>query len=414
MSEDAHHAMADPVRGKRVVLGVSGSIAAFKAVALASELVKAGALVDVVMTPAATRFVQPLSFEALTHRPVVASVFEGGAQIAHVSLGVEADALVVAPATADCLAGLALGLADDAVRATALTFRGPLVLAPAMETRMYDHPATQSNLETLRQRGAVVVEPDEGRLASGRSGRGRLAEPAQILDVLRQELGRGRDLAGRRLIVTAGPTYEPIDPVRFVGNRSSGKMGFAVAEAARDRGASVILIAGPTAAPIPAGLDARRIETALQLQDAVRRAAPNADAIVMAAAVADYRVAAAADHKLKRTGDELILRLVPNPDVIAGLRDFPLVKVGFAAETDDLLAHAADKLRRKGLDLIVANDVTKPGSGFGTDTNEVVLIDQRGATALPLLSKREVADRILDRVVDLLASRPGSEGLVKD
>jgi phosphopantothenoylcysteine decarboxylase/phosphopantothenate--cysteine ligase len=278
-----------------------------------------------------------------------------------------------------------------------------------METRMYEHPATQRNLEVLRSRGATIVEPGEGRLASGRTGRGRMAEPAEIVERLRGLLARTADLAGRRIVVTAGPTYEPIDPVRFVGNRSSGKMGFAVAEAARDRGARVHLIAGPTAIPLPSDLEVTRIETALELKSAVESAAREADAIVMAAAVADYRVAEIAGHKLKRTGDDLVLRLVPNPDVIAGIRDYPLVKVGFAAETEDLIAHAADKLRRKGLDLIVANDVSRPGSGFGTETNEVVLIDDEGATQLPLLSKREVADRILDRVGKLLQVRRAAD-----
>lgn len=395
-------------RGKRIILGVSGSIAAFKAVALASELTKSGAALDVVLTPAATRFVQPLSFEAIVHRPVLVDLFsESARSIAHVSVGVEAEALVVAPATADCLAGLALGLAHDALLATALSFRGPLLLAPAMETRMYEHPATQANLATLKARGARVVEPEVGRLASGRSGRGRMAEPAEIVAALREALGGTGDLAGRRVVVTAGGTQEPIDPVRFIGNRSSGKMGYALAEAARDRGAQVRLISGATTAPVPSGVDLIRVETALQLKDAVTAAAGEADAIVMAAAVADYRVAQIADHKLKRTGDDLVLRLIPNPDIVAGLKDFPLVKVGFAAETDDLLDNARAKLHKKGLDLIVANDVTAPGSGFGTDTNQVVLIDERGAESLPLLSKREVADRVLDRVVSLLAGREG-------
>lgn len=396
--------MNEILRGKRIILGVSGSIAAFKAVALASELTKAGAVLDVVLTPAAVRFVQPLSFEAIVHRPVLVDLFSDAARaVAHVSVGVEAEALVVAPATADCLAGLALGLAHDALLATALSFRGPLLLAPAMETRMYEHPATQANLATLKTRGARVVEPEVGRLASGRSGRGRLAEPSDIVAALREALGETRDLAGRCIVVTAGGTQEPIDPVRFIGNRSSGKMGFALAEAARDRGARVKLISGATTAPVPSGVDVIRVETALHLKDAVMEAVGEADAIVMAAAVADYRVAETFDHKLKRTGDDLVVRLVPNPDIVAGLKDFPLVKVGFAAETDDLLDNARAKLRKKGLDLIVANDVTAPGSGFGTDTNQVVLIDESGAEELPLLSKREVADRVLDRIVALLA-----------
>lgn len=270
---------------------------------------------------------------------------------------------------------------------------------------MYEHPACRANLETLRQRGALVVEPEVGRLASGRSGRGRLAEPAQIVAALQEALGRARDLAGKRIVVTAGGTREPIDPVRYIGNRSSGKMGYALAEAARDRGAEVRLISGPTSVPAPGGVELIWIETALQLKEAVEREARAADAIIMAAAVADYRVAEIADHKLKRGGDDLVLRLVPNPDIIAGLRDLPLVKVGFAAETNDLIENARLKHLRKGLDLSVANDVTAPGSGFGTETNQVTLIDSKDVDTLPLLGKREVADRVLDRVVRLLCER---------
>jgi len=392
--------------GKHLLLGVSGSIAAFKAVVLTSELVKLGATVDVLMTPAATRFVQPLSFSALTHRPVLVDLFAASEQpIPHVQLGVSAQALVVAPATADCLAGLALGLGHDALLATALSSRAPLVLAPAMETQMYEHPATQQNLETLRRRGATVVEPAAGRLASGRIGRGRMAEPAEIVETLQLLLIRTLDLQGRRVVVTAGGTQEPIDPVRYIGNRSSGKMGFAVAEAARDRGAEVILISGPTALAPPAGVQLRPITSARDLEAAIHQAVVGAAAIVMAAAVADYRVDQAADHKLKRTGDDVILRLMPNPDIIAGLTQAGLIKIGFAAETDDLLANAQSKLVRKGLDLIVANDVSSPGSGFGTDTNQVTLISTTSVETLPLLAKREVAERVLDRLVAILAGR---------
>lgn len=394
------------LRDKRIVLGVSGSIAAFKAVALASELSRAGAQVDVVMTPNATRFVQPLSFEALTHRPVIVDLFGASAEaIEHVNRGVDADAIVVAPATANCLAGLALGLASDAVLATALSSRAPLVIAPAMETLMYEHPATQSNLETLRRRGARIVEPAEGPLASGRVGKGRMAEPAEILAALEAVLLRPRDLAGRRIVVTAGGTQEPIDPVRFIGNRSSGKMGFAIAAAARDRGAKVVLIVGTATVPPPGGVEIRQVTTAQEMHQAVDEAIRNADALIMAAAVADFRVAEVADQKIKRTDAELVLRLVPNPDIVASLKDRPLLKIGFAAETTDLLANARHKLETKGLDLIVANDVSAPGSGFGTDTNQVTLIDRAGVEPLPLLPKSEVAERILDRVVALLDDR---------
>lgn len=400
--------MGDPLNGKRVLLGVSASIAAFKAVALASDLVKSGASVDVLMTPHAAHFVAPLSFEAIVHRPVVTDLFEPSTRsIAHVSLGTEADAFVVAPATADCIAGLALGLAHDALLATALSTRAPLLVAPAMETLMYEHPATQANLETLRGRGATIVEPASGRLASGRVGRGRMAEPAEIADALRVVLGRSSDLAGKRIVVTAGGTQEPIDPVRHVGNRSSGKMGYAIAAAARDRGAQVVLITAPATIQPPYGVEVRPVTTALEMKAAVEEVVRCADALIMAAAVADYRVASIVDQKIKRTGEELVLRLVPNPDIVAGIKGDSFVKVGFAAETSDLIAHAQEKLVRKGLDLIVANDVSAPGSGFGTDTNQVTFVDRTGVEALPLLSKREVADRILDRVSRLLAGRQG-------
>jgi phosphopantothenoylcysteine decarboxylase/phosphopantothenate--cysteine ligase len=398
--------VTDALAGQRIILGVSGSIAAFKAVALASELVKSGAVVDVILTPAARHFVTPLSFAAIVHRPVITDLFDqANDPVAHVSLGVAAAAIVVAPATADCIGGLALGLADDALRATALSSRAPLIIAPAMETLMLEHKATQLNLETLRRRGATIVEPAEGRLASGRSGRGRMAEPSQIVETLRQVLGRTRDLANRRIVVTAGGTREPIDPVRYIGNHSSGKMGFAVAEAARDRGASVVLIVGAATAAPPDGVELRPAPSAREMQQAVLATVQLADAIIMAAAVADYRVAEIADHKLKRGRGELTLRLVPNPDIIAGLAAMTLVKVGFAAETEDLIANARAKLDRKGLDLIVANDVLADGSGFGTDTNQVTLIDRSGVESLPLLSKRVVADRVLDRVAALLAGR---------
>jgi len=395
--------VADPLQDKRILLGVSASIAAFKAVALASELVKVGAVVDVVMTPHATRFVTPLSFEAIVHRPVLTDLFESSTRpIAHVALGTEVHAFVVAPATADCIAGLALGLAHDALLATALSCPAPLLIAPAMETLMLEHPATRHNLETLRSRGAVIVEPGSGHLASGRVGRGRLADPVEIIETLRQVLGKGGDLAGRRIVVTAGGTQEPIDPVRLISNRSSGKMGYALAAAARDRGAEVVLITAPTALPLPHGVVVRPVTTALDMQAAVEDSVRGAHALIMAAAVADYRVATASDQKIKRTADDLVLRLVPNPDIVAGITGDSLVKVGFAAETSDLLTHAQQKLERKGLDLIVANDVSAPGSGFGTETNQVVILDRTGAEQLPLLPKRAVADRILDRVAKLL------------
>jgi phosphopantothenoylcysteine decarboxylase/phosphopantothenate--cysteine ligase len=388
--------------GRTIVLGVTGSIAAFKAVALASELVRAGALVDVVLTAAAERFATALSFQAITHRPVVTDLWAADAEleIGHVTLGRRAELVVVAPATADAIARYAHGLAADALLTTLLATIAPVLIAPAMEPNMWAHPATRANVATLRSRGVLVMEPGEGRMASGHSGRGRMPEPAEVLAEIERVLGRGRDLAGRRIVVTAGGTQEPIDPVRYIGNRSSGKMGFAIAEAARDRGAEVTLVVGATTASTPPGLDVRPVQTTLDLAAALRRAAEGADAIVMAAAPADFRVENRASHKLKRGQGDLSLRLVPNPDVIAGMADWGGVKVAFAAETDDLIANAQAKLVKKKVDLIVANDVTAEGSGFGTDTNQVTFVHADGRIEpRPLQSKRAVADEILDVVV---------------
>jgi len=399
------------LRGKRVVLGVCGSIAAFKAVAVASALTQAGALVDVVMTPAATEFIRPLSFEAITQRPVSVEMFATGAnaEISHVSLGHHADVVCVAPATAHMLAKLAHGLADDLVTTTCLATRAPLVVAPAMDADMYDHPAVQANVETLRERGATIVEPGFGRMASGLTGQGRLAEPPVIVDTLRLVLARDGDLAGWRVVVTAGGTQEAIDPVRYISNRSSGKMGYAVAEAARDRGASVLLLTTPTGLTPPYGVDVERVASAADLHDAVVGALPDADLLVMAAAVADYRPSTVAEQKIKKRDDDLILHLAKTTDILAATASSTnqrLVRIGFAAESQDLVANAADKLERKRLDLIVANDISRTDSGFGTDDNAVVLLDRTGTPReLPLLPKREVADRILDEALAIRSSR---------
>lgn len=393
---------------RHIVLGVTGGIAAYKACYLASRLVQEGAVVDVVMTEAASRFVAPLTFQALTHRPVTTDMFHllAETEIGHVSLAESADIMVIAPATANTIAEMALGLANDMVTTTALATTAPLVLAPAMDYKMWENPATQENVRRLRERGAFIVDPGVGRLASGLVGAGRMAEPDTILQAIKLVLGRKGDLARWRLLVTAGGTQEPIDPVRYVGNRSTGKMGYAVAEAARDRGAEVTLVTAPTSLPPPAYVQVIQVETARQMQQAVSQAVQTADALVMAAAVADYQPAERAQQKIKKQNEELAIRLTPTPDILAELPESRLVKVGFAAESEDLIAHARDKVRRKRLDLIVANDITAPGSGFGTDTNKVVFIDAVGnLEELPLLPKLEVAHRILDRVVDLLKER---------
>jgi phosphopantothenoylcysteine decarboxylase/phosphopantothenate--cysteine ligase len=399
------------LHGKRIVLGVTGSIAAFKAASVASALTQAGALVDVIMTPAATELIQPLTFQALTQRPVSVEMFGmlNQTEISHVSLGHHADVVCIAPATAHTLAKLAHGLADDLVTTTCLATRAPLVIAPAMDADMYDHPAVAANVRTLRERGATIVEPGYGRMASGLTGQGRLAEPPVIVDTLRLVLARNGDLYGWRVVVTAGGTQEAIDPVRYVSNRSSGKMGYAVAEAARDRGATVVLVTTPTALTTPFGVEVRLVVSAADMHDAVMAELPTANLLVMAAAVADYRPASVAEQKIKKRDDDLTLQLAKTTDILAAtasLASDRLVRIGFAAESQDLVSNAAEKLERKRLDLIVANDISRTDSGFGTDDNAVVLLDRLGGQReLPLLPKREVADRILDEAIGIRQSR---------
>lgn len=392
--------------GKRILLGVSGSIAACKAADLASRLTKAGARVDAILTAAASRFVTPLTFQSLTGRPAPADLWSEEAHILHVGLADGADLLVVAPATADILAKLAHGLADDLLTVTALAARCPLLVAPAMDAGMFEHPAVQANLATLRARGATVIGPADGRMASGLEGRGRMLEPEEILGHVRLAAGRNGPLAGRRVVVTAGGTQEPIDPVRVIANRSSGKQGFAVAQAALDRGAAVTLVAAPCALPTPVGASRIDVATAQEMADAVLESCAGADALVMAAAVADFRPARPAAKKLKKDAGPPAVELERTTDILAvvtAARARPACVVGFAAETGDLLRNARRKLKEKRLSLIVANDVTQPGGGFGSDTNRVMLIDAAGTEELPLLSKAEVAGRILDRVQALLS-----------
>ena len=411
------------LHNRRIVFGVSGGIAAYKAADVVSKLQQAGALVDVILTQRAAEFVRPLTFSALSHRPVYSDLWEptGEAAARHIELGREAELLLVAPATANTLARLAHGLADDMLSAVALATTAPLLVAPAMEHHMYHHPATQANLRTLEERGATIIPPEVGHLASGEIGAGRFPDTATILAHVRRILGRGGDLAGRRVVVTAGGTQEPIDPVRYVGNRSSGLMGFALAEEARDRGADVTLIVGATSAPAPVGIHAIRALTTLEMQAAVRSAVRDADALVMAAAVADYRVEHPAAQKIKKGSaaespdGSLSLRLVRNPDILAELAHESdadgLIRVGFAAETVDVERNAHKKLAPKRLDLLVANDVSKPGSGFGTETNEVAIFHADGRIEqLTLLPKTEVAAAIWDRVAPLLRDRPPRVG----
>jgi phosphopantothenoylcysteine decarboxylase/phosphopantothenate--cysteine ligase len=389
---------------KTIVLGVTGSIAAYKAADLASKLARAGAKVNVVMTEAATKFVTPLTFRSLTKRPVVTSMWELSSEfsIEHVALANAADVVVIAPITANVIAKLAAGIADDMLTATVLATRAPVIIAPAMHANMFQNPVTQDNLAKLRARGFTIVGPDYGRLASGDTGPGRLVETQQIIATISEVLARSHDLAGRHLVVTAGGTQEPIDPVRFIGNRSSGKMGLALAEAARDRGAEVTLITAPTHLPKPAGIEVIPVRTAAEMKRAVTKAVKQASTLIMAAAVADYQPRSPAKSKIKKESPGLNLELTRTPDILGEVTG-SFLKVGFAAESEDLVANARKKLAQKGLDFIVANDITDPESSFDADTNKVTIINKEGkAESLPLMSKREVAERILDRVVRLL------------
>ncbi len=404
--------MRDPIIDSRITLGVTGSIACYKAVDLASRLVQAGAELDVIMTDGALEFLKPITFSAITHKPVVTSLFDPRSELSmdHVALAGRSDLILVAPATADAMAKAAWGLAGDALSATLLATRAPVIFAPAMDANMYDNAATQENVARLRSRGAIIAGPAEGRLASGLVGSGRMLEPSALVDHVRMVLARGGDLSGRKIVVSAGGTQEAIDPVRVVTNRSSGKMGFAIARAARDRGASAVIVAAPTALPDPTGIDVVRVESALEMRDAVVAQCEDADALVMAAAVADWRPASAAGRKLKKgAAVTLTVDMVRNPDIVAGIGG-NLIKVGFAAETEDVIENAHGKLVDKGLDLVAANDVTSADSGFASDTNRVALLDRNGGvTELGLLTKYDVGHRILDKVVHMLGSAAEGE-----
>lgn len=391
------------LRGRSVVLGVTGSIAAYKVVELARRLTQAGAEVDVVMTPSATEFVTPLTFQALTYRPVLTAMFGLEENAAgHVALGERADVVVVAPATAHVIAKLAHGLADDLICTTVLATRAPVVVAPAMNRYMYANAATQENLARLRARGARVVDPEEGPLASGVVGQGRLAAVERIEAAIAEALGASDALAGRHVVVTAGPTQEPIDPIRFISNRSSGKTGYAVAAAARRAGAEVTLITGPTALTPPTDVRVVEIASTADLREAVLAALPTADALVMTAAVSDYRPARASLEKIKKTGRPIELRLEENPDVlrevVARKRDATFV-VGFKAETGDPVPAAQRLLREKQLDLVVANDAR---IAFGGEETEVALVSHDGVERLPPMTKREVAERLVAVIAERL------------
>ncbi len=395
-----------------VCLGVSGGIGAYKAVEVARLLQKRGHEVQAVMTRSARKFVGPLTFEAITHRPVITNQFAVGinSNVEHIQIASSIDLLLVAPATANIIGKFANGIADDFLTSLHLATRAPILMAPAMNTNMWDHPAVQENLTRLTARGVRFVDPGEGYLACGWIGKGRLAEPEAIADAADRMLRPAQTMAGTRVLVTAGPTYEDLDPVRYIGNRSSGRMGFAVAEAAVARGATVRVVAGPTNVSLPTGLDdVARVRSAAEMHAAVMHWRDWADVIVMAAAVADYTPAAGASGEKITKGGDMALPLVRTRDILMdlgasrGSAKHPLL-VGFAAETSDAAFKAQEKLARKGADLIVANDVTEPGAGFDVETNRVALVSASGVRELPLLPKREVAAAILDRVQELFVA----------
>lgn len=398
------------VAGRHVLLGVSGGIACYKACTVARRLTEDGAQVDVVMTASAGEFIRPVVFEALTGRPVVTSLWDPGHALDHVRLGRECDLIIVAPATADLIARMAQGLADDFLTALLLARKAPVLLCPAMNDRMYKHPATQANLKQLAgSEDLHVLGPVTGPLARGEGeGPGRMVEPEEIC-AWAERLVRGPGpFAGRRVVVTAGPTREAMDPVRVITNRSSGRMGFALARAAWARGADVTLISGPTQLPVPHGVEHQRIESTEDLKEAVSKALPSADALIMAAAPSDYHPGKPAAHKTKREAGPLTLKLEPTPDVLASTakaRKKGAVIVGFALETRDVVAAAQAKLRSKKLDLVVANSATEKGSGPESFTNRITIVSKDGMEALPQMMKEDAAEAILDRVGAMLGAR---------
>ena len=401
----------NPIKDKHIILGVTGSIACYKAADLASKLTQAGALVDVILTESAVKFVQPITFQSVTGRKanVDKDLWNDQGHVTHIGLGHAADLVVIAPATANTLAKLAHGIADNLLSVTSLAATCPLMIAPAMDGGMFTHPATQENLEILKQRGAMIVGPEEGRFASGMVGLGRMSEPLTILDEIRRVLGTDGLLAGKKVVVTAGGTQEPLDPVRYLTNRSSGKQGYALAQAAVDMGASVTLISAPTSLTPLAGADLVSVRTAAEMLDATLEHTADADILLMAAAVADFTPQSVAEEKIKKGEESLTLPLTRTADILleVGSRKektgFPRLTVGFAAESENLLANAAKKLSAKHLDMIAANDISAADAGFGVDTNRVTLLFPDGSQQpLDLMSKAEVSAAILKKCVALL------------
>lgn len=392
---------------QNIVLGVCGGIAAYKSVEIVSRLRKAGCSVHVIMTRSATEFVTPLTFREISGNPVVTDMWEEPKtwNVQHIALASRADVFLIAPATANVIGKIANGIADDMLTTTVMATKAPVLLAPAMNTNMYQNPITQQNLTKLSGLGYHIIEPATGLLACGIEGPGRLPEPVDIVDQVTALLHNSQSLKGKRVLITAGGTREAIDPVRYVGNRSSGKMGYALAEAAVKRGADVVLISGPSNLPVPPRVTIKRVETAAQMQQAVFSEFDTVDVVIKAAAVADYRPELPSEQKIKKTGDTLTINLVKNPDILRelGQKKKHQLLIGFAAETQDLMLHAQNKLIKKNLDMIVANDVTLPGAGFNIDTNIVKIIYKNGEIEeLPQLSKRQVADILMDKISAML------------
>lgn len=404
----------DPISlfsNKKIVLGVTGSIACYKVVDLASKLTQAGAVVDVIMTHSAGKFVTPLAFRSVTGRPVYTDMWALEDHVQHVGLAEKADVLLIAPATANTMAKLATGITDNLLTVTALASRCPMVIAPAMDGGMYDHPATQTNVATLRERGAIIAGPAEGRMASGLIGLGRMLEPMELLADVRLVLAQSGQLAGKKVVVTAGPTRESLDPVRYISNRSTGKQGLAIAQAALDAGADVTLIYGPTSEPIPLGLTAVSVTTTQEMADATLAAIGETDALFMVAAVADFRPNSRSDQKIKKTDEQwgMAIGLEKTLDILTAVKaerektGYPRVVLGFAAETQNAFDYGRDKLLRKGLNFIAVNDVTASGVGFEVDTNRIVLLSSAGIVEeLPLLSKTAVAEKLVHHVAKTL------------
>ena len=392
------------LKGKTVVLGVCGGIAAYKAVDVVSRLVKLGATVHVIMTAAAVQFVAPLTFREISGQPVYTTMWEEPKlwNVEHIALARRADLFVIAPATANMIGKIANGIADDFLSTTVMATTAQVLIVPAMNTEMYLSAATQTNLKTLESRGFMIMTPASGMLACGTEGVGRLPEPAAIVDRIAAHFEAGKSMQGLRLLVTAGGTREAIDPVRYIGNRSSGKMGYAIAAVAAERGAEVILVSGPVALPVPPGVTRISVESAQEMREAVLAAFPSVDVVIKAAAVADYRPQVMAEQKIKKNSASLTVELTKNPDILAELGKIKTGQflVGFAAETQELVANATEKLRRKNLDMLVANDVTLPGAGFESETNIVKLLSKDGRVEeVPQMSKQSLAGLLLDRVM---------------